>query len=197
MSQIVAKLLLGGALAVLLPSCYGTELTIDRHAGAVTLAFNFSQPLKLRDVAAEPTPVTAVASTDKGSVVVRGFHEPGDFAHRNYCGAGATQVLLSGWMRSVPDIETVAARSHLNPSRGEYGADALDRDAAVHGAGALRPAQRDLVANARRSVPGEVRHQRYGQAVERSRRLAGQEDDQASHLLGADAGAQLRQSPLE
>jgi len=125
MSQIVAKLLLGGALAVLLPSCYGTELTIDRHAGAVTLAFNFSQPLKLRDVAAEPTPVIAVASTDKGSVVVRGFHEPGDFAHRNYCGAGATQVLLSGWMRSVPDIEAVAARSHLNPNRGEYGADAL------------------------------------------------------------------------
>src|SRR5207302_8815380 len=123
MSQIVAKLLLGGALAVLLPSCYGTELTIDRHAGAVTLAFNFSQPLKLRDVAAEPTPVIAVASTDKGSVVVRGFHEPGDFAHRNYCGAGATQVLLSGWMRSVPDIETVAKASKLNPNRGVYGAD--------------------------------------------------------------------------
>src|SRR5437588_8518282 len=126
MSQIVAKLLLGGALAVLLPSCYGTELTIDRHAGAVTLAFNFSQPLKLRDVAAEPTPVIAVASTDKGSVVVRGFHEPGDFAHRNYCGAGATQVLLSAWMSNVPDIETVAKASKLNPNRGEYGADATN-----------------------------------------------------------------------
>jgi hypothetical protein len=125
MSQIVAKLLLGGVLTALLPSCYGTELNLDRHAGPVTLAFNFSQAVRLRDVGAEPTPALAMASSDVGSVVVRGFHEPGDFAHRNYCGAGATQVLLSGWMSRVPDIETVAVRSHLDPNRGEYGKDAL------------------------------------------------------------------------
>jgi hypothetical protein len=121
MSQIVAKLLLTGVLAALLPSCYGTELAIDRHAGPVTLAFNFSSPVKLRDIATEPTPALAVAVTDQGSVKVRGFHEPGDFAHRNYCGAGATQVLLSGWMSNVPNIETVAVRSRLDPNRGEFG----------------------------------------------------------------------------
>ena len=125
MSQRVAKLLLGGVLAVMLPSCYGTQLAADRHAGAVTLAFNFSQTRHVRDLAAQPSPALAIATQDQGSVAVRGFHEPGDFAHRNYCGAGATQVLLSGWMRDVPDIETVALRSRLDRNRGEYGADAL------------------------------------------------------------------------
>ncbi|HYM51562.1 MAG TPA: hypothetical protein VET65_13460 [Candidatus Limnocylindrales bacterium] len=130
MSQIVAKLLLGGALAVILPSCYGTQLASDRRPGPVALAYNFTQARALHDTEPAATPVIAAAVIDRGSVAVRGFHEPGDFAHRNYCGAGATQVLLSGWMANVPDIETVAARSHLNPNRGEYGADAL---AAING----------------------------------------------------------------
>lgn len=127
MSDIVAKLLLTGALISLLPSCYGTQLAQDRRAGAVTLAFNFSHNRPLQDVPAQPTPVLGfqVAGAVDGNVVVRGFHEPGDYAHRNYCGAGATQVLLSGWMPNVPDIETVATRSKLNPNRGEYGQDAL------------------------------------------------------------------------
>jgi hypothetical protein len=66
------------------------------------------------------------AVLDQGNVEVKGFHEPGDYAHRNYCGAGATQVLLSAWMSNVPDIETVARASRLNPNRGEYGADATN-----------------------------------------------------------------------
>jgi hypothetical protein len=35
-------------------------------------------------------------------------------------------VLLSAWMTNVPDIETVAKASKLNPNRGEYGADAAN-----------------------------------------------------------------------
>jgi len=58
-------------------------------------------------------------------VLVRGFGEPGDWGHRNYCGAGATQVLLSAWLPQVPDIETVARRAKLNPSVGQTGGDTV------------------------------------------------------------------------
>src|SRR5205085_8210139 len=113
--------------AALLPSCFGVQ--VGRTAGPVALAYNFAAKTADPVVTPEDLPhhklVIGQVAVSSGAVVVRGFHEPGDFAHRNYCGAGATQVLLSGWMRSVPDIEAVAARSHLNPSRGEYGADAL------------------------------------------------------------------------
>jgi hypothetical protein len=62
---------------------------------------------------------------NRGLVRVRHVREPGDFAHRNYCGPGATQVLLSAWLPAVPDLELIALRSRLNPKLGESGADAL------------------------------------------------------------------------
>ncbi|HEX3628979.1 MAG TPA: hypothetical protein VHW91_00790 [Candidatus Dormibacteraeota bacterium] len=115
------------AFAALLPSCFGAQ--VSRTAGPVALAYNFTAKTPApvgTPVATVPPPSVVIgqAAVSAGAVVVRGFHEPGDFAHRNYCGAGATQVLLSAWMSNVPDIETVARASKLNPNRGELGADA-------------------------------------------------------------------------
>lgn len=113
------------AFAALLPSCFGAQVN-TRPVGPVALAYNFAQP------APAPTPLPEASLTvgqvapDQGAVEVRGFHEPPDWAHRNYCGAGATQVLLSAWMTDVPDIETVARASKLNPNRGENGGDAAN-----------------------------------------------------------------------
>jgi len=58
-------------------------------------------------------------------VAVRAYHEPLDHAHRNYCGPGATEVLLSAWLdvSATPDIETVARAVHLDPDSGATGAD--------------------------------------------------------------------------
>ncbi|HEX6492989.1 MAG TPA: hypothetical protein VF112_05725 [Candidatus Dormibacteraeota bacterium] len=56
---------------------------------------------------------------------VRPFHEPTDYQHRNYCGAGATEVLLSAWETPAPDVETVARTAGLDPRSGETGAQAL------------------------------------------------------------------------
>src|SRR2546423_231665 len=85
-------------------------------------------PFPLASPAGTPEPQASLTvgqvAAGQGAVQVRGFHEPGDWAHRNYCGAGATQVLLSAWMSEVPDIETVAKASNLNPNRGEFGVDA-------------------------------------------------------------------------
>jgi len=117
------------AFAALLPSCFGVQ--VGRTAGPVALAYNFtaqtSGPAQTPD-APDPHRTLVIGQVDasSGAVVVRGFHEPGDFGHRNYCGAGATQVLLSAWTSNVPDIETVARASKLNPNRGEYGADATN-----------------------------------------------------------------------
>jgi hypothetical protein len=128
MSQNVIKIGLALAFAALLPSCFGVQ--VSRTAGPVALAYNFAA----KTPSASETPeslephklVIGQVAASSGAVVVRGFHEPGDFAHRNYCGAGATQVLLSAWMSDVPDIETVARASKLNPNRGEFGADATN-----------------------------------------------------------------------
>ena len=125
MSQGVTKIALAMAFAALLPSCFGAQVN-TRPVGPVALAYNFTKP------APAPTPVPEASVTvgqvapGQGAVEVRGFHEPPDWAHRNYCGAGATQVLLSAWMTDVPDIETVARASKLNPNRGENGADAAN-----------------------------------------------------------------------
>jgi hypothetical protein len=125
MSQGVIKVVLAMAFAAILPSCFGAQVGAARVGGPVALAYDFSQvvPPEVR-LPRRPLP-TPTPDLNIGAVVVRGFHEPGDYAHRNYCGAGATQVLLSAWMANVPDIESVARRSHLNPNRGEFGADAL------------------------------------------------------------------------
>ena len=66
--------------------------------------------------AAEPAATPPPA--DHGSVAVIPYREPGDHAHRNYCGAGAARVLVSAWLHSAPDIEEVARRSHLDPATG-------------------------------------------------------------------------------
>jgi hypothetical protein len=63
-----------------------------------------------------PTPIPL-------SVAVRAFREPDDHAHRNYCGAGATEVLLSAWLPQTPDVEAVARAIRLNPDTGATGAD--------------------------------------------------------------------------
>jgi hypothetical protein len=126
MSQGVIKIALAMAFAALLPSCFGAQVNSARPGGPVALAYSFPKPSPTATATPEPEPSVTVGqvAASQGAVQVRGFHEPGDWAHRNYCGAGATQVLLSGWMSEVPGIETVAKASNLNPNRGEYGADA-------------------------------------------------------------------------
>jgi hypothetical protein len=127
MSQGVIKIALAMAFAALLPSCFGAQVS-SRVVGPVALAYNFPKATPSPSGTPAPSPSYTVGqvAAGQGAVEVRGFHEPGDWAHRNYCGAGATQVLLSAWMSEVPDIETVARASKLNPNRGEYGADATN-----------------------------------------------------------------------
>ncbi len=109
----------------LLPSCYGTPIPAVRQAGPAALAVNFfsGDTRDDRTVRQRPALLVGQRSEDRVSVLVRGFHEPGDWGHRNYCGAGATQVLLSVWLPQVPDIESVARRARLNPSIGQSGTD--------------------------------------------------------------------------
>jgi len=81
--------------------------------------------------AASPPVAIAVLQTpgpllpDRVAIPVRSFHEPNDYAHRNYCGAGATQVLLSAWLNPVPDIEAVARANQLDPRIGQTGANTV------------------------------------------------------------------------
>jgi len=123
MSHGVIKIALAMAFAALLPSCFGAQVN-TRSVGPVALAYNFPKPSPSATPQPEPSLTVGQVAPGQGAVEVRGFHEPPDWAHRNYCGAGATQVLLSAWMTDVPDIETVARASKLNPNRGENGADA-------------------------------------------------------------------------
>jgi hypothetical protein len=125
MSQGVIKIALAMAFAALLPSCFGAQVN-TRPVGPVALAYNFPKPTPSPTQTPQPQPSLTVGQVapGQGAVEVRGFHEPPDWAHRNYCGAGATQVLLSAWMTDVPDIETVAKASKLNPNSGEFGANA-------------------------------------------------------------------------
>jgi hypothetical protein len=81
-------------------------------------------------VATDPAWVTMPATTPPPAprglrVAVRPFREPDDYAHRNYCGAGATTVLLSAWTAAVPDVESVAHAINLKPDTGATGADTL------------------------------------------------------------------------
>jgi hypothetical protein len=135
MSQGVIKIALAMAFAALLPSCFGAQVN-SRPVGPVALAYDFTRPTSVP--AQTPMPQASLTvgqvASGQGAVEVRGFHEPPDWAHRNYCGAGATQVLLSAWMTEVPDIEAVAKASKLNPNRGEFGVDASNAiDAYLNG----------------------------------------------------------------
>jgi hypothetical protein len=126
MSQGVIKIALAMAFAALLPSCFGAQVNPARPGGPVALAYSFPKPTPSPTPEPQPSVTVGQVAASQGAVEVRGFHEPGDWAHRNYCGAGATQVLLSAWMSDVPNIETVARMSKLNPNRGEFGADATN-----------------------------------------------------------------------
>jgi len=81
-----------------------------------------------RPAPATPSPSATPAPTPLPTplplrVAVRAYHEPLDHAHRNYCGAGATEVLLSAWMPALPDVEAVARAIRLDPDSGATGAD--------------------------------------------------------------------------
>ncbi len=115
MSHRVLRAGVAAALVLLLPSCYGVRLEA-RTAGPAALAVNFYTSVPELPVPQVLDTSLAQRVVDRGSVQVRGFHEPGDWGHRNYCGAGATQVLLSIWLQKVPDIETIARRARLNPA---------------------------------------------------------------------------------
>lgn len=67
-----------------------------------------------------PTPVPTPVPL---RVAVRAYKEPPDHAHRNYCGAGAVEVLLSAWTPDRPDVEAVARAIRLDPDSGATGAD--------------------------------------------------------------------------
>src|ERR1700737_2965536 len=116
MSQGVIKIALAMAFAALLPSCFGAQVN-TRVVGPVALAYNFPKATPTPTSTPEPGPSVTVGqvAASQGAVQVRGFHEPGDWAHRNYCGAGATQVLLSGWMSGGPPTQKGGQGSHLNP----------------------------------------------------------------------------------
>jgi hypothetical protein len=100
-----------GAVAVPVPAA--GDLRVDANSNG--------EPHVLVHLTAQPT----FPGGNRGRVAVDHIREPGDFAHRNYCGPGATQVLLSAWLDRIPDLELIALRSKLNPKRGEYGAMAV------------------------------------------------------------------------
>src|SRR5438270_13801708 len=108
MSHGVIKIALAMAFAALLPSCFGAQVN-TRPVGPVALAYNFTRPSAAPSATPQPEPSLTVGQVapGQGAVEVRGFHEPPDWSHRNYCGDGETQVLLSAWMTDFPDIETV------------------------------------------------------------------------------------------
>ncbi len=95
--------------------------------GGTLIHVPFAEPAIPAD-APRAAEVVAVRETrqaslpDRAAVTVRAFHEPNDYAHRNYCGAGATQVLLSAWIQPVADIEAIARRNALDPRIGQTGA---------------------------------------------------------------------------
>jgi hypothetical protein len=84
-----------------------------------------AQPTAAAPPSATPTaspPPTPMPTPLPLEVAVRAYKEPPDHAHRNYCGAGAVEVLLSAWTAARPDVETVARAISLDPSSGATGA---------------------------------------------------------------------------
>jgi len=82
-------------------------------------------PAAAREIATDPPALASAlpATTPLAlRVAVRAFKEPNDYAHRNYCGAGATEVLLSAWMATTPGVETAARGIGLDPASGATGA---------------------------------------------------------------------------
>lgn len=50
------------------------------------------------------------------------YREPNDYAHRNYCGPAATQVILSARLpaNQIPDIDTIGRDENIDPNSGVY-----------------------------------------------------------------------------
>lgn len=51
------------------------------------------------------------------------YAEPNTYAYRNYCGPGASQILISNWTTNVPSIDTLASQEKTDPNRGTYRSD--------------------------------------------------------------------------
>jgi hypothetical protein len=113
---------LSALLALLvLPSCAPAGPAV-----ADTTAFPVTSATAAPTAAATPPPTPTPQPTPVPlRVAVRAFHEPDDHAHRNYCGAGATEVLVSAWTPVRPDLEAVARAIHLDPDSGATGADTV------------------------------------------------------------------------
>ncbi len=81
-------------------------------------------------------PSVAETTKDKlGEGAVNGFAyvgsyvEPNDYAHRNYCGAGAATVLLSHWDAELPknvDIDQIGREINIDPDSGAWIKDIVD-----------------------------------------------------------------------
>lgn len=56
----------------------------------------------------------------QGSVGVTAYAEPNLYAYRNYCGPGASQVVVSNWTGNVPSIDTLASQEGANANSGAY-----------------------------------------------------------------------------
>jgi len=109
----VSALLLLGALSGCAP---GTDAAGLPATSAVPSSADPTLPLTASTPTPLPTPVPL-------HVDVLAYHEPTDHAHRNYCGAGATEVLLSAWIPGRPDVEAVARAIKLDPTSGATGAN--------------------------------------------------------------------------
>lgn len=59
------------------------------------------------------------------SLSVGVWQEPNDYAHRNYCGPGATQVALDARLpaSSVPNINTLGTEENIDPNSGVWMSD--------------------------------------------------------------------------
>jgi hypothetical protein len=154
-------------------------------------------------VASDPGAVTMPATTPRPSatprglrVAVRPFREPDDFAHRNYCGAGATTVLLSAWTTAVPDVESVAHAINLKPDTGATGADtarginALLRNLAGpdHYRGEHVTALADVLSRVRTSLGNAGDLRRYGHTTPvmlqtMTKTMPGWRGWQATHMI--------------
>ena len=122
MSYLALRVPITIAVGAALATCSGAQGAVVVPVPAVSALYldpgADREPHILIHLTAQPS----YPGENRGSVSVSHIREPGDFAHRNYCGPGATQVLLSAWFDELPNLEVIALRSHLNPKRGEYGA---------------------------------------------------------------------------
>lgn len=114
-ASLLATALLAAAL---LGGCASQAVSPEAARRAATPIDTVATPVATPTAAPTPAPTPVPLA-----VAARPFHEPGDYAHRNYCGAGASEVLLSAWMPATPPLEEVATRAGLDPRSGQTGAN--------------------------------------------------------------------------